>query len=517
MTPAANTPPCCARCRRPLRPPAPRGGPPVPRQHGIVVAVRSWPEGPICSGCYAKACETYGTCPGCGTDRLLPGRDDTGQPVCTDCAGGIGNFTCTRCGREGWNHLKGVCGRCVLRDLATAALADDTGQINPDLASFLEYLCAMPRPRTGILWLHKTRTQRLLHSLAVGEVPPTHEGLATLQPYKAVAHLRGLLIAAGVLPDVDPTLERTWEWAREFLEGIDDPGARRILGMYSRWCLQRRLNTDAAGGRLHPYRDQNNRHQLRQADRFLTWLRQHDRNLRSLDQAHVDHWFTTAPASARADTMMFLRWAVHTRRAPHLLVPVTRYVETTPLSQADRLRWLHRAACDDRLPGLDRVVLILMLLYAQPVPRITQLRVDDFTCDAKGRLRIRLGTPPVPVPEPFDTVICDYLDHHRAVTVGNPGSPWLFPGRRGSLPLHPTSIRLRLHALGLQPRAARAGTLRQLVSEAPPAIIGEMLGYRPTTAERQAKTAGSTWSRYAALRAPGGSSAISNAPMSRKG
>lgn len=501
MTNTTTDQPFCARCRRPLRSRAPRGGPPVPRQRGVVVAVRNWPEGPICSGCYAKACETYGTCPGCGTDRLLPGRDDAARPVCTDCAGGIGNFTCTRCGEEGWNHLKGVCGRCVLRDRVAAALDDGTGHVSPGLAPFLEYLCAMRRPRTGILWLNGTHTRRLLHDLATGEVPLTHDGLAALQPYKAVSHLRRLLIAADVLPDADPTLERTRQWARELLEDIDDAGTRRILEMYSRWRLQRRLTRDAAGRPLHPYRDQNNRHQLRQAHQFLTWLQEHGQDLRSLDRATVDLWFSTAPTSSQADTMMFLRWAVHTRRSPHLLIPLTRYAETPPLSQSDRLRWLHRAACDDHLPSLDKVVLVLMLLYAQPVARIAQMRVSDVWHDTKGRLRIRLGTPAVPVPEPFDTVIRDYLDHGRPGTVGNPDSSWLFPGRRGTLPLHPTSIRRRLHALGLQPRAARAGTLRQLVAEAPPAIIGEMLGYRAVTAERQAKASGATWARYAALRA----------------
>lgn len=85
-----------------------------------MVAVRNWPEGPVCSGCYAKARETYGTCPGCGTHRLLPGLDQ-GRTVCTDCAGGIGNFTCARCGQEGWNHYKNTCGRCVLTDRLTAA------------------------------------------------------------------------------------------------------------------------------------------------------------------------------------------------------------------------------------------------------------------------------------------------------------------------------------------------------------------------------------------------------------
>lgn len=504
MTTATSTEASCARCRRALRPPAPRGSPRVPRQPGVVVAVRHWPEGPICSGCFANACETYGTCPGCGTDRLLPGRDGAARPVCTDCAGGIGNFTCTRCGREGWNHLRGICGRCVLRDEATAALDDGTGHVSPELAPFLEYLCSMRRPRTGILWLSKTHSRGLLHSLAVGEVPLTHEGLSSLRPYRAAAHLARLLIAAEVLPDVDPTLARTRAWVDDFLIGVDDPATRRILEMYWRWCLRRRLTNDATVGRLHPYRDQNNRHQVRQAHQFLTWLDQHDRDLGSLDQSAVDLWCSTASKSSRADTTMFVRWAVRTRRAPRVVVPVTRYAEAAPLSQTDRLQWLHRAARDDRLPGLDRVVLTLMLLYAQPVPRIVELRIDDVWRDAKGTLRIRLGTPAVPVPAPFDAIVCNYLDHLRAPTVGNPDSTWLFPGRRGALPLHPTSIRQRLHALGLQPRAARAGTLRQLVAEAPPAIISEMLGYQASTAERQAKISGTTWSRYAALRASNG-------------
>ena len=99
------------------------------------------------------------------------------------------------------------------------------------------------------------------------------------------------------------------------------------------------------------------------------------------------------------------------------------------------------------------------------------------------------------------TVLLDYLAQSRRATAANPDSPWLFPGRHGTLPLHPTSLRLRLATLGLQPQAARTATIRQLATEAPPAIIGEMLGYKTSTTERHAKQAGATWSRYAALRA----------------
>jgi len=400
MTPNGADRTVCARCRRPLRPPSPSGGPITARQRGVVVAIRTWPEGPICSGCYATACETYGTCPGCGTDRLLPGRDGQARTVCTDCAGGIGNFTCTRCGHEGWNHLEGVCARCVLRERLTAALDDGTGQVSPDLLPLLEHLCSMDRPRTGLLWLTKPHTLRLLHALADHHVPLTHDGLAALEPYKAVAHLRQLLIAANVLPDVDTTLRRIHEWTTEFLAGINDADERRTLEQYARWQLHRRLHYTAANSRLHPYRDQNNRYLLRQAHEFLAWLRDRDQSLTTLGQADLDSWVTAANSGQRAAVVTFLHWATRTGHAKSLRLPPRRYPAGEPLNQGERLRWLHRAATDEHLDALDRVVLTLLLLYAQPISRITQLTTTDIRRDRQGRLEIQLGQPPPRSPHP---------------------------------------------------------------------------------------------------------------------
>jgi hypothetical protein len=70
----------------------------------------------ICSTCYSKALETYGTCAGCGVHRLTPGVAADGGRLCCDCAEDIGDFTCRRCGREGKRYLAGVCGHCVLAD-----------------------------------------------------------------------------------------------------------------------------------------------------------------------------------------------------------------------------------------------------------------------------------------------------------------------------------------------------------------------------------------------------------------
>jgi hypothetical protein len=66
---------------------------------------------------------------------------------CTDCAGGLGDFTCTRCGQEDWKHYRGVCGRCVLKDRLAVVLDDGTGQIRAELVPLFDLVTSMERPR----------------------------------------------------------------------------------------------------------------------------------------------------------------------------------------------------------------------------------------------------------------------------------------------------------------------------------------------------------------------------------
>lgn len=59
----------------------------------------NWSDGPICRICLDRATRTYGTCPGCRAERLLPGRDAAGAPACRDCTGITRNFRCRSEGR----------------------------------------------------------------------------------------------------------------------------------------------------------------------------------------------------------------------------------------------------------------------------------------------------------------------------------------------------------------------------------------------------------------------------------
>ena len=486
----------CARCRRPLRiPTKKRPLPPDPRGR-VWVAIRRWPDGWVCSGCYARACETYGTCDGCTAHRLLPGVGPAGQRWCTDCAGGIETLRCDRCGQEGWPHYRRICGRCVLSDRLTDALDDGTGKVRPELLPLFDLIVAMPRPRSGILWLTKPHVVPILRAIARGDVTLTHEGIATLSPWRSALYVRDLLITAGILPTVDRFLTRFEQWLPGWLAQIDDEH-RKQLERYATWRVLRRLRHTAATTPIGHYRNQNARQQLRVAAEFLDYLAASNTRLADCHQATLDRWHAHAIPAHRTLIKPFLKWAIDTHRMPRLEVPSTVQTPVALLSQRQRVELIRRIHHGADMALLERVVALLILLYAQDLTRIVKLTLDDITTDGE-QLFIRLGDPPAPVPAPFDDIVRAYLAARPNMhTAGNPNSNWLFPGRVPGQPIHPTAIRRRLQLLGIPNLNSRSRALRELLLQAPPAVVAGMLGYGIGRSEAIAREAGSTWKHYA--------------------
>lgn len=484
----------CARCHRPLRL-ATRE--PTPSRGKVLTVVRRWPDGMICSGCAATAQETFGTCPGCHTHRMLPGRNPTGQPCCTDCAG-MPAMACTRCGAEGWMELRGVCGRCVLTQRLADALDDGTGRIRPELTALADRLAAMPRPRTGILWLNKPHVKPVLHAIATGQVPLTHDGLTTLQPVACVSYVRKLLVAAGTLPDYDHHLDRFERWLPGWLASIENGDQRAILTRYATWHLLRHLRNAAATSPLDPYRQQTARRQARVAADFLTWLDNHEHTLETCTQALLDSRLAHTTQSDNVMTRTFLTWAMRARIAPRLTLPPPPRGNTFTISQAQRLHVLRRLLTDDTMPTADRVIGTLILLYAQSLQRILALRTSDITTTG-DEVTLTLPGGTVPVPAPFDTLLRTHLAERaqQVAPAANPDSDWLFPGRLAGLAIQPNGVRQRLQHLGIPNAPGRCRALRELVLQAPPALIAPLLGFNTTTAEKIAAEAGNTWQRYA--------------------
>ncbi|MFD6327848.1 hypothetical protein ACFWOL_34720 [Streptomyces sp. NPDC058442] len=469
----------CARCRRAVR-----------------LGAAHWPEGYLCAGCFTRALETYGTCTGCGVERLIPGLAPAGGKLCTDCAGGLGDFTCERCGREARRYRRGVCGQCVLAERLRELLDDGTGSVRTELLPLFEALRQIRRPWGALTWTNKPHVQSNLRALARGEVPLTHDGLSQLTPWRSVAYLRDLLMQSGVLPPADRQLLLFQRWLAEKLPAISEPEHRKLLELFAAWHIQRRLRTLAGRGPLTGKQIQQARNELHLAIAFLGHLTERGRALADCTQADVDTWYAGG-YTARRLTHAFLRWAMRSKQMPALSVPHRSTSNPAPIAQHQRLALLRQLVDRDDVLLQDRVAAVLVLLYAQPLTRIAQLSTGDVQHE-DGEVLVRLGDPPSPVPAPFAGILLDYLGQRpNTMTATNPDARWLFPGRRAGQPMTPETLELRLRHLGFPTQRGRTAAIRHLVLQAPAPVVARMLGYHDDTTARLAEEAGGTWRHYA--------------------
>ncbi|MET7543435.1 hypothetical protein [Streptomyces sp. NPDC005507] len=119
-----------------------------------------------------------GSCPNCRTDRVLPGLDTAGIPICRDCAGITRDFFCNRCGFEGLLLGGRLCERCTLADTLARLLDDGTGHVARPLQPLVTTLLKMDRPKSRLIWLRNPNVVRLLRGLATGTIPLTHDPAA---------------------------------------------------------------------------------------------------------------------------------------------------------------------------------------------------------------------------------------------------------------------------------------------------------------------------------------------------
>jgi hypothetical protein len=479
MSAARSPKPPCARCGRTLG-----------------ASWTHWPEGYLCMTCRTHALETYGTCAGCGTSRLTPGIAPGGGRLCTDCAGGLGDFTCQACGREGFLYRRGTCGNCVLAERLASLLDDGTGRIRPELEPLASALSQMKRPRGGMTWTGSPYVQEMLRTLADPGTPLTHETINGMTPWRSAAHLRDLLMLHGVLPAADRSLLLFDRWLAESLARVGMPEHRRAVERFATWHVRRRLHGFADPGPVTTRQTGQARDEVRLAITFLAWLHDRGRTLADCRQADIDAWYAGG-YTARRLTRSFLRWAVSSRLMAPVTVPYQDTRNPAPISQRQRLDLLQRLLDHEDAGLLTRVAAILMLLYAQPLTRITRLTLDDILRE-DGEVTIRLGDPPAPVPEPFATLLLRHAGQRLNLTTAtNAEARWLFPGRRAGQPMTPDAVEVRMRKAGIPALTGRTAALRQLVLQAPAPVIATMLGYSHGGTAYVAAEVGSPWSRYA--------------------
>ncbi|MBV9139379.1 MAG: hypothetical protein JO115_00375, partial [Pseudonocardiales bacterium] len=208
-----------------------------------------------------------------------------------------------------------MCTRCTLRDRLRGLLGDDSGVIRPELAPLANSLLAAERPLSILTWLYtrkgKTESaETLMRALGRGQIALTHEAFHTLQPWRAAAHLRELLMACGVLPRVDKQICLFERWLITHLDTITDPDHGQLIQRFAAWEVLPRLRARVANKPITPAGRRYAGEQITQATMFLDWLTARQRTLRTCEQAEIDTWHAEHHEHDHNRLRGFLLWSM---------------------------------------------------------------------------------------------------------------------------------------------------------------------------------------------------------------
>jgi len=451
-----------------------------------------WPDGAICGICFTEALRTHGRCPGCGDERLLPGRSADGTPICRDCAGITRpEMLCVRCGAEAERFRGGACIRCVItEDLESLLRPTDPPDLR--LVRLVQVLANARRPESINTWMRGKRARELLTQIGERKIELTHEALDQLPRSPAVEHLRDILIHHRMIiaPD-DRHLAIFERWLAKRLDELHDrPQIASIIEQYATWHHLSRLrkrvgitNMDIAA------RDA--RQQITEAGKFLIWV-EDDAHLsvETFTQVHINEYLTGA-VSTRYEIKNFISWLAKGRSGQRqLYVPKRKAVLPLPsLTQQHRLQVIRNAIEFNQVALGTRVAALIHLLWATPLTRLAQLKVDCIELRPDG-MYIALGSTPSMIPEFLAPLFWQHHEDRTNQQTTNVGTDWLFPGYRAGRHLSVPTLQQRFHALGLDPQRTRNATLKSLTGQIDVRSLAQTLGYAPKTLSTHAERAG---------------------------
>jgi hypothetical protein len=449
------------------------------------------PTQPWCACCEGQP---RGTCGDCGrADRLLD--DDRRCRACWERR----EHRCRRCGtqtRLTWFDDQWMCHRCALTIEVDRLVATSP----PGIDRVRDAVVAADNPVQVRKWLHNTKAGRVLALMGAGEVELSHAALDDYGTNRSVGHLRALLIAAGALPAENRSINRLEAFANQLLDTVTASADRKIVRAWLRWHVLPRLRARHAAGASMAHSANNARRSLRQVVLILEHLHQHNRTLNTCIQADLDTWFAR-PGLNHWLARGFLDWAREHRHLPRkVTIPATPPRQPRPVLDTEA-RWeiARRLVTDHTLDLADRVAGALVVLYGQPLSRIATLQTTDIHHNtAGGTVIVELDGNPVPIHEPFVTLIARLPQRRSRGVSDQLDSQWLFPGRHAGHHIGPVVLGERLRAIGIEPGHMRNNARAQLAAEIPPALLGEVIGVSTTTAVRWAALTAGNWTTYAA-------------------
>jgi hypothetical protein len=461
------------------------------------------PIGAVCGRCMDRHLGARAICE-CCEELRRPATFDPARVLCADCANAEPHHVCRLCGAEDQRFEDRICTRCQLKrridGLADAGSPDAVMRMRP----YLDALIASPQPRSALLWLRASPAAEILCAMIAGSLEIGHETLDDLEHGRsdATTFLRAALVEHGVLPPRSERLERLRRWVEAQLQALPESEDRARVRSYASWKLLRDVAGRAEHNDLNANAAGSARARLRSAIEVTTWLHEQDRTLVDLRQDLLEGWMLEG-GSSRLAVAGFIEWLRKTKVITGLHVPrAPRPLKLNTVQDSKRWALLRRLLADEALDLRERVAGGLLLLYAQPITKITRLRREDVTLNDEDQVLIALGQEPIPLPAPLATLAIRLRDAAAplATTAATTTNPWLLPGRKLGRPITPHALSRRLSALGVPAVAARTTALAHLLHTVPPAVLAQLIGMSAHSTERYSTALRTDYSRYLALR-----------------
>ena len=257
-----------------------------------------------------------------------------------------------------------------------------------------------------------------------------------------------------------------------------------------------RLRNQDHRGVLTPHSIENGRAEIITAVRLLAWLSAHDKTLATAGQADIE-LYLVHPGEVRCSSASSPGRTV--KLASGLELPKWRqWSPLVELSDDDRWRQVELLLHDESLRLNVRVPGLFMLLFAQPLTRISRMKTSQVTHESDGPVTVNFDSFPIELPEPLDRLVVEQLDTEGLSSYAKNTNPWLFPGGTPATMCPPRPSAATRCATWNRPTAESRDV--QLASEIPTPILAEILGLATNTAVRWATLAARDWSLYTALR-----------------
>ncbi|MGW7008269.1 hypothetical protein ACWGCW_37160 [Streptomyces sp. NPDC054933] len=452
---------------------------------------------PLCGNCGNKS----KPCAGCGGIFRTSGRTPEGEPLCQTCWAKhpAARRPCAHCGSVERLYRHGRCAACARSADLRDVLSPPGGLVRPELEPVFQALLKPP-PRTVLRWIHKVPARRaVLQALAREHGPLTHEVLDRFAAAPTVEYLRAALVAAGALPARDEQLARLERWLAKTIARVSSAEERRILRNYTNWQSLRRLRRLPAGQLVTHGRAETVRVEIRNVARLLEWLHDGGTTLATCTQDQVDAWLSEGPTT-RATVRAFLLWTSRRCHSRPLTAPViSHYFTARTIGKDQRWALVRHLVHDEQLQVADRAAGLLLLLFAQPVGRISRLTTEHIV-DRGDTLALKLGRVPVEIPAPLDDLIRQLAKRRngRAATVPLEEPKWLFHSIYPGQPMDPHTLGRRLKAIGVPPQLACHASLMDIASELPAFVISRLLGFHQSTGDNWTRESQGFGADYAA-------------------